>query len=146
MRSWQKWLLVLAVCTALLAAARYLGDPKRQMRNYVLQNKIELDAFAQDCLQQTPPVERTYDGRRVTVLEDYPDRVVVSWSAFGIVPASRYYELHYTADGAPHPAPGMENYVELTEMFGWCWVQHDGDNSCYVSHIDGNWYYVESRF
>lgn len=146
MKTWQKWLLTLAVCAALLVAVRYFGNPKRQMRNYVLQNRAELDAFAQECLQKAPVSGIQYGGHDVCVPEDYPDVVIVSWSAFGLVPSSTYYELHYTADGAPHPAPGMEDYEERAQMFGWWWVQPDGDNSCYVENIDGNWYYVESRF
>lgn len=146
MKTLQKWLLVLAVCTALLAAVKGLASPKRQMRAYAEANRAALDAFAQECLSRGAPYSGTFDGRVAAVPADDPERVIVSWSAFGIAPASKYYELHYFADGDPHPAPGMEHYDELAQMFGWRWVQPNGDNGCYVEHIDGSWYYVESWF
>lgn len=147
MKKWQKWLPVLAAIALLIGTALYFGNPKRQIRNYVLRNRADLDAFAEECLEKTPPLyDLKYDGHSVSVLEDYPDVVMLYWSGFGIAPSSRYYELYYAADGNPPIYPGMEDYTEVTKMFGWRWEERGGDNGCYVEHIDGNWYYVESWF
>lgn len=112
----------------------------------LLANRATLDAFAQECLACGAPYDGALDGRRVSVPDNYPDMVRVAWFGFGLTPSGRYYELYYTADGAPHPCPGMEQYPETDTMFSFRWDEPDGDNGCLAEHIDGNWYYVESWF
>ena len=142
MKKWQKWLLVLAIAAALLAAARYFGNPKRQIRTFVFANRDELEAVVQECLAG-PPYPGEYKRHTINVWDDF---VQFSWSGSGFGASTRYYGFYYSIDEAPHPFLGMEDYTELTQMFGWRWEQRDGDNGCYIENIDGNWYYYEAWF
>lgn len=64
----------------------------------------------------------------------------------GFGSATQYFGYCYTADGDPHPYPGMEEYDEGAAMFGFRWDEPGGDNGCYVEHIDGNFYYYKIWF
>lgn len=140
----RKWLLVSVFVCLLLGAALFLSSPKRGMRKYVMARKSQLDSYAMQCLSESIPYQGTFDGRGAEIPR--PDILLIHWGAFGLTPSGQYYELLYSADGAPHPYPGMEDYDEYDQMFNWRWVQPDGDNGCIVENIDGNWYYCKAWF
>lgn len=142
----KSWILIITAVALMLGFALFLSNPKRQMRNYVLSHKSELDSYAEECLSQPLPYRGSYDGYVTEVFAEHPGILLIHWSAYGLVPSGGYCDLLYATDGAPHPYPGMEDYEEYDQMFNWRWVQPDGDNGCSVENIDGNWYYCKAWF
>ena len=74
------------------------------------------------------------------------DSVWYREAGFGLAPSSVEYGYCYTADGDPHPYPGMEDYDETATAAGYRWDEPAGDNGCYVEPIAGDLYYYEVWF
>ena len=95
--------------------------------------------WSDETISGPPWVHRVWTSRET-------QQVLFDVFAFGIAPSGSETGFFYSCDGDPHPYPGMESYREIATMFGWHWEEVNGDNGCYVEHIEGNSYYYKAWF
>ena len=135
--------LLLLMIVLLLAGTRiWAAVQKPVIRHRVIEYLDERTAQAEYDLAVSDGYTWTAD----MYIPETGDTVWYREAGFGIAPSSREFGYCYTADGDPHPYPGMENYNEVPVMFGFRWEEPGGDNGCYLEHIAGNLYYYEVWF
>lgn len=136
-------LLVILIIVLFFAGARvWQATRKPVIRHRVTEYRDTLTAQAEQDLTAADGAVWTDE----VYIPESGDAVWYRDSGFGLAPSSVEYGYCYTADGDPHPYPGMEHYDEVPVMFGFRWEEPGGDNGCYVEHIDGNLYYYEVWF
>ena len=142
-------LLLGPVILPALAAALLLGGVRvwQAAQKPIILHRVS--AHREELTTQAEQDLAAADGYVWTADMYIPESCDTVWyreASFGLAPSSREYGYCCTADGEPHPYPGMENYDAVPAASGSRWEEPGGDNGCCVEPISGNLYYYEVWF
>lgn len=140
--------ILFAFALVFLAAAifvYFLGNPQKKIESLVLENTVQLEAFAQGQLAGEETPDRYLGVQVEGVFQGENPILQFGYSSFGLVPASTYYGFYYSP--ADVPAAYQNADLPLTEADDDSWEWTDGtDNGGVTIRIAPNWFYYEAWF
>ena len=136
-------LILLAICQ--FGARLSGGYEKQAILRRVRADSAKLTALAERALTSGDAEAEKPDWVSHAFVSKRPRLVVYEVGGRGLAPEGKSWGFYYSADGSPHPCPGMEGCDQLPVMFGFRWEEPGarGDNGCYAEHIEGGLYYFE---
>lgn len=110
-------------------------------------NMERFEAAAQQAVEQgsTDGITMPNGVKDIDIYDTHSGCVDFYMGGAGLVPASSYWGVTYTAEDEPVGFQGTD--LEYTwDGEGWYWQEANGDNRCYVSKLRDHWYLYQMWF
>lgn len=118
---------------------------KTRIQNYVRENQVQLETFAEDFMKTAYTGQETsYNSFQVNYWENanMVEFTVCSW---GIAPSGSYGGFYYSLEDKPIGFQGTDlSFIKNDDQ--WIYEEENSDNRGVIEKIVDHWYWFEMSF